>query len=90
MVNEGNGILLCMLLVYLQRPDTRGVVDGGVLKALYFLALAVSQVQEFDIDLYMMPRHLLLVPGGLNRSFPGIRRQPVESVALVDALKKNQ
>jgi hypothetical protein len=36
MVNEVDSILLSVLIVYFENPYSRGIINGSILKTLYF------------------------------------------------------
>src|SRR5262249_41635074 len=76
-----DGILLRVALVNLQRADARGIIDGGVLEAAHLLFVLVVEVEELDIDLDVVARHLFLIPLREDGTLPGIAWQAVEAVA---------
>jgi hypothetical protein len=51
-----------VLLVNLQGADAGRVVNGRVLEAAYLLPARLREIEEFDINLDMMARDLLLLP----------------------------
>ena len=51
-----------VLLVNLQGADTGRVVNGRVLEAAHLLPTRLREIEEFDINLDMMARDLLLIP----------------------------
>ncbi len=83
-VDEQNGIGLCMPVVDLEGPYARGVINGGVLIAFDWLPVFSSEDQELDVNLDLMARNLLLVTGRVNLSEPRTPRQSVQAIALED------
>ena len=71
---------LLKLLMNLESTDPGCIVNGRVLKAADSAAVLGLQVQEFHIDLDVMPRNLLFIARGLHSAGFGILRQSVEPV----------
>ena len=67
-IHKVYGVLLSMTGVYLQCPDSSGIVDGGILEPADLLAICVLEREERDIDLDMMARYLLGIAFGVNGS----------------------
>lgn len=59
-VDEEDGIGLCVPLVDPERLNARSIVDGGVLIALDRLAVFSSEDQGLDVTLDLMSGNLLL------------------------------
>jgi len=84
-----DGIGLGMLLIYLKRPNSGGIINRCVLESTDILALFVLKGQEFDIDLYLMARHLLVISFCMDFAHPGSSWQPVELVPAKDAVNSS-
>ena len=53
-IDEVVRVCLCLFVVDLERPDTRCVIDRGILEPSYFLAALANEGQELDIHLDVM------------------------------------
>lgn len=48
-IDKVDRVGLCVLVIDLERPDTRSIVDGGILEASYLLAALADEGEEpFD------------------------------------------
>ena len=65
-----------------QRPDAGGIIYGGILETPDGHARWVFEHQEFNIDLDVMPRDLLLVTLGLNGAEAGVSGQSIKPASL--------
>ena len=85
-VDEVYGVGLGVAIIDLQGPDAGGIVDCRVLEALDDLAVNAFKFQEFYVDLYLMPRHALLVSLGMD--FPNTRTagKPTKPVPLQNSI----
>lgn len=85
-VDEVYGVGLGVAIIDLQGPDAGGIVDCRVLEALNDLAVNAFKFQEFYVDLYLMPRHPLLV--SLSMDFPNTRTagKPTEAISFQDSI----
>ena len=81
MVDEVNGILLCVSLVDFQSADPGCVVNGGILEATHLLLFRIFEVEELHINLDVMAGYLFLVALRQHGPLPGVARQAIEAVA---------
>ena len=88
-IYEIDGIGLGMFVVDLKRPDSGGVINGGILEATDILTLFVLKSQEFDIDLYLMARHLLVISFCMDFTHPSPSWQPVKLMPAKDAVNSS-
>jgi hypothetical protein len=97
-VDKINRVGLSMLLVDFQGTNTRGIVNGRLLKASYILALFSYECQKLGVHLDVvsplsrfaskpLPGNgdLLVIAFGMSLAHAGPARQPVEVVAAKDA-----
>ena len=83
-IDEIDGATLRVAGIDFQGPDPCGVVDGGVLEPLDRFSRRSYEFQELDVDLDVIPRRLLLVPLGWNRSNGAILWESIRTVASKD------
>ena len=60
-VNKVNCTVLSVFAVDFKCSDSSAVINSGILKAFNASAFFILEKQEFDIDLNMMLRNLLLI-----------------------------
>lgn len=65
-VNEINGILLCMLFVNLQSSNTGCIIKSSILKPADFVSTSAIQLNELNIDLNMMSWHCFRISTRMN------------------------
>lgn len=86
-VDEVDGVCLRVQAIDLQGPDACRVVDGCVLEPPDWFAGPGLEIDELDIDLDVMPRHLLLVAAPrLYLTHATAGRQTIQPVALQNAV----
>jgi hypothetical protein len=81
-INEVDRILLRMPFINLQGANTGGIIDCRVLEIPDLAAFLSLEIEEFHIDLHVVPRHLFLITNGRNRPFALPIRQAIQAVAL--------
>ena len=81
-VDEIDGARLGMLLVDLERPHSRYVINGCELEAPDLLAVIAPKRQELDVHLDVVARNLFVVAFGVDLPHSGAARQPVDAIAL--------
>ena len=87
-VDEVDGIRLRVPLVDLQRSNSRGIVDRGVLVAPYRRSLLSDKREELHVTLYVMARNLLLVPVRVHGSSTHSVRQPGHAMPFADPINR--
>ncbi len=85
-VDESNRILLGVTGMDFQRPNPRGIIDGGVLIPLQALSFFVREVQKLNVELDRMTRYLLRTAFGMDRPAPHLCRSTIESTTPEDAI----
>ena len=85
-IDEIDGIGLCMFYIDFECADTSGIIDGRILEAAYLLALLPDESQKFNIHLNVMARNLFVVTLGVDLAKARSARQAVHAVALEDAI----
>ena len=77
-IHEVDGILLRVPFINLQGANTGGIIDCRVLEIPDLAAFLSLEIEEFHIDLHVVPRHLFLITDGRNRPFALPIRQAIE------------
>ncbi len=86
-VDEVDGVGLRVATVDLECPNSRGVIDGGVLVAPNRRSLLAREREKLDVYLYMVARNLFFVSMGVNRPATHSIGEPVHAVPLADAVQ---
>ena len=81
-IHEVDRILLRVPFINLQGANTGGIIDCRVLEIPDLAALLSLEIEEFHIDLHVVPRHLFLITNSGNRPFALPIRQAIEAMAL--------
>jgi hypothetical protein len=84
-IDKVDRVGLSMLVIDLEGPDTRSIVDGGILEASYLLAALADEGEELDVHLDVMARNLLVVTLGVDFTHAGSARQSADTVAAQNA-----
>jgi hypothetical protein len=85
-VNEGDGIGLGVPAINLEGTDARRIVDGCILVAPDRFAVPSLESQELYIDLDLVSRNLLLIPGCMNFSNLRSSREPAQPIPTEDPI----
>ncbi len=80
-IDEINGVLLCVPLVDLVRPDSCGIVDCRLLKTADLVPVGGLESQEFHVHLDVMARDLFRVPTRVNRPATHFSRQAPQAMS---------
>ncbi len=83
-VNEVDGVCLRMLLVDLESANSGCIVDRCVLEPTDLFASFSIEGQKLNIDLNVMPWHLLLIAFGVQLAHSCASGQTVKAVTLKD------
>ena len=81
-IHEVDRILLRVPLINLEGANARSIIDCRVLEIPDLAAFLSLEIEEFHIDLHVVPRHLLLIADSRNRPFALTIRQAIEAVTL--------
>ena len=68
-IHEVDRILLRMPLINLQGANAGRIIDCRVLEIPDLAAFLSLEIEEFHIDLYVVPRHLLLIANSRESTF---------------------
>jgi len=85
-IDKVDCIGLGVFVVDLERANARRIIDGGVLEPAHGLTIFTLECQELDIHLDVVPRPLFLVPLGVHFAHPRASGEPVEAIALQNAI----
>ena len=85
-INEVDCVCLSVLPIDFERSNACCIIDCSILKPAHFLTAFSFESQKLNVDLYMMPWHLLLISFGVQFPHSCASRQSVETVALEDAV----
>ncbi len=86
MIDESNGIFLRMTGVYFQCPNPCGVVNGGILIALYLLAVIINKAKKLNVYLYVVARYLLFIALRMYGSSTDFSRETIQPMTLENAI----
>jgi hypothetical protein len=81
-VDKADRIVLGVPFIHPQGSDTGSVINGGKLKSFNRFTSGIYELEEFYINLNMMPRHLFFIAVGCDSSFSRIAGQPIHSIML--------
>lgn len=84
-IDEVDGVGLCVFVVDFERPDAGCVVDGGILEPADLLPALAGEGEELDVHLDVMTGNLLVISLGVDFAHAGSVRQSADAVAPEDA-----
>ena len=84
-IDEVLSVGLCVFVADLERPDTRSVIDSGILEPADLLAALASEGEELAVHLDVMARQLLVVALGVDFAQARSAWAPANAIAAQNA-----